>query len=140
MEYRKLPKEKFGELIATLYAVQCNIRIESFWDSGYAWDLGDDRNGFLKLSEQGAELRDQLIANEEYKEEDVEMMGGLIMFEYMHVWTGIDTKGNRNQMYRLLDDIYESDDAMRMQLGQLRKGLNKITNDSYSNDTKRVLI
>jgi hypothetical protein len=34
------------EILRRLYSYEMNVRIQSFWDGGYEFALGDDMNGF----------------------------------------------------------------------------------------------
>ncbi len=35
------------DIIQQLYESEINCSVSSFWDSGFAWKLGDESNGFV---------------------------------------------------------------------------------------------
>ena len=98
MQLKRLPLDKFGELLQCLHDCEHNFRIEWIWDSYFNFGFRVPSSHVKKSSSLIEEL--SLIENNT----NFEIVGGLIIYDYLHEYDGLDSNGQPNKMFHFCQD------------------------------------
>lgn len=91
---KKLPLSKFGELLQCLYDCEHHFQIEWMWDGGFDFGFGCNYSGIQEASEPTKELAQSA------ENRDIEVVGGLIIHDYLQKFDGKDSDGRPNKMFQ----------------------------------------
>ena len=100
MDFKKLSLQKFGELLQHLYDVELNFNMKWMWDGGFDWSF---EYPYLGSELQKPNLSIQYLCNS-LDLTNLEVIGGLIIHEYLHNYCGLDSDGNPNKMHNFLTE------------------------------------
>lgn len=101
MIFKELEIGLFGELLQALYECEVNFRIDWFWDGGFEWTFGDEKNGYLGMSQFTKRLTQELRVNGKI-DTNLEYQGGLIITEFIQQFTPFGQDGEFTAMTKFL--------------------------------------
>lgn len=103
IDFTIVPKIFFGEMIQALYDSEHSFKLEFIWDSGYNWTFSSIPNEVPDSSTLS--LMDEIRKKGIDYLRDIEMTGGLILYDYQMKYSLTASNGELNKMGEFIDSL-----------------------------------